>query len=137
AAKTLLGAARDRRRPPQPLRRAADVLAGLDALGFATHRRLAQRLPSLERTVGLWRRSRLLDALGVGPLSGWSSLRARPRAYDVYHVIEQAPDPDRRVTLGSGRDAFGLPVAELRWFVGARELESAERAEELLRGELQ
>jgi choline dehydrogenase-like flavoprotein len=52
-------------------------------------------------------------------------------------VIEQAPDPDRRVTLGTGRDAFGLPVAELRWFIGARELESAERAEELLRGELQ
>jgi choline dehydrogenase-like flavoprotein len=136
AAQSLVQAARARRAPRQPFRRAAEMLAGLDMVGFAAHRRLVRALPSLEPTLGVWRRSRLLDTLGVGPVSGWSGLRARPRAYDVYHVIEQSPDRERRITLGSARDSFGLPVARLRWFVGDRELESAERAEEILRREL-
>jgi choline dehydrogenase-like flavoprotein len=136
AAKSLARAARTREVPPQPFRRAAEVLAGLDSLGFGAHRRLVRALPSLEPTLGMWRRSRLLDTLGLGPVSGWSNLRARPRAFDVHHVIEQAPDPERRITLGSARDSFGLPVGQLRWFVGDRELESAERAEEILGREL-
>jgi choline dehydrogenase-like flavoprotein len=136
AAKSVAQAVRKREVPPQPIRRAAEVLAGLDSLGFSAHRRLVRALPAFEPTLGIWRRSRLLDTLGLGPVSGWSHLRGRPRAFDVHHVIEQAPDPERRVTLGSARDAFGLPVAQLRWFVGARELESAERAEGILRREL-
>jgi choline dehydrogenase-like flavoprotein len=136
AAKALVHAARERRVPQQPVRRAVEVVAGLDALGFVAHRRLAQAVPSLEPTLRLWRRSALLDTLGVGPVSGWSARRARPRAFDLHHVIEQAPDPERRVTLGSARDRFGSPVARLHWFVGARELESAERAQELLSDEL-
>ena len=138
AAKALLGAARERRLPRQPVRRAAEVAAGIEALGFVAHRRLAHAVPRLEPTLRLWRRrSTLLDTLGVGPVSGWSTLRARPRAFDLHHVIEQTPDPKRRVTLGSGRDRLGLPVARLHWFVGGRELESAERAEALLAAELE
>jgi choline dehydrogenase-like flavoprotein len=136
AAKSLAEAARKRQVPPEPLRRAVEALAGVDVLSFAAHRRLVQALPTLEPTIRLWRRSRLLDTLGVGPVSGWSRRRGRPRAYDVHHVVEQAPDPERRVTLGSARDRFGLPVARLRWSVGARELESAERTQELVREEL-
>jgi choline dehydrogenase-like flavoprotein len=137
AAKALLGAARERRLPQQPLRRAAEVAAGIDALGFVAHRRLARAVPPLEPTLRLWRRrSTLLDTLGVGPVSGWSTLRTRPRAFDLHHVIEQPPDPERRVTLGSASDRYGLPVARLHWFVGTRELESAQRAEELLGAEL-
>ena len=136
AAQALADAARKRQVPRQPLRRAAEVLAGFDTIGFAAHRRLVRALPRLEPTLGVWPRSRLLDTLGLGPVSGWSRRRARPRAYDLYHVIEQAPDPERRVTLGSTRDSFGLPVARLHWFVGARDLASAERAEEILGREL-
>jgi len=133
AAQAIAQAVRERRVPSQPLRKAADVLAGLDSLAFAAHRQLARAEPRLARSLRLWRRSRLLNTLGVGSISGWSSLRGRSRAFDLYHVIEQAPDLERRVTLGSARDRFGLPVPRLRWFGGARELESAERAEELLR----
>jgi choline dehydrogenase-like flavoprotein len=133
AVKAVAGAARERRLPSRPLRTAGDALAGLDALAFAAHRRLARATPALAPSLRLWRRSRLLDAHGLGPVSGWSGLKQRARTFDLYHVIEQAPDPERRVTLGSERDRFGLQVASLRWFVGEWELESAERAEELLR----
>jgi choline dehydrogenase-like flavoprotein len=116
--------------------RATQIVLGLDVLAFAAHRRLARMVPALEPTARLWPRSRLLNTLGLGPITGWSTLRRRARVYDVYHVIEQSPDRERRVTLGTARDAFGLPVARLRWFLGSRELESAERAEEILRDEL-
>ena len=130
----MVHAARERRLPP--LRTAGDALAGLDAIAIAAHRRLVRAAPALAPSLRLWRRSALLDTLGLGPVSGWSRFRRRSRAYDLYHVIEQAPDPERRVTLGSERDRFGLPLPRLRWFVGTRELESAERAEELLRAGL-
>jgi choline dehydrogenase-like flavoprotein len=133
AVKAVADAARERRLPPRPLHTAGDVLAGLDAVAFAAHRQLARSVPALTPSLRLWRRSRLLDTHGLGPVSGWSGLKQRARTYDLYHVIEQAPDPERRVILGSERDRFGLPVASLRWFLGERELASAERAEELLR----
>ncbi|HYZ76657.1 MAG TPA: GMC oxidoreductase [Gaiellaceae bacterium] len=133
AAKAMVDAMHERRLPPQPFRTVGDALAGIDSIAFAAHRRLARAAPALAPSLRLWRRSALLDTLGLGPVSGWSSFRQRSRAYDLYHVIEQAPDPERRVTLGSERDRFGLPLPSLRWFVGARELESAERAQELMR----
>ena len=136
AARSLAEAARERRVPAQPFRTAAQLALGLDVLAYAGHRRLARIVPALEPTARLWPRSRLLNTLGIGPITGWSTLRHRARVYDVYHVIEQSPDRERRVTLGEARDAFGLPVARLHWFLGARELESAERAEEILRHEL-
>jgi choline dehydrogenase-like flavoprotein len=136
AARSLIDAARKRRRPAEPRRQAVQLALGTDALAYAAHRRLARAVPAVEPSLRLWRRSQLLDTLGVGPITGWSNLRARPRVYDVHHVIEQSPDPNRRVVLGATRDIFGLPVARLHWFVGSRELESAERAEQALRDEL-
>jgi choline dehydrogenase-like flavoprotein len=136
AARSLLDAAQERRRPAEPGRQAARLVLGVDVLAYASHRRLARAVPALQPSLRLWRRSRFLNTLGVGPITGWSTLRARPRVYDVHHVIEQTPDPDRRITLGATRDGFGQPVARLHWFVGSRERESAERAERILRDEL-
>lgn len=132
AARTLLRSARERRVPPQPLRLAADVAAGIDALAYRAHRRLVERRPSLSASLRAWPRSRLLNTLGVGPISGWSGRSARPSAFDLYHVIEQAPDPARRVSLSAERDALGNPLARLHWFVGSSELESAERSRAIL-----
>jgi choline dehydrogenase-like flavoprotein len=133
AARSLIAAARDRRLPPDLSRQVIRLMLGADVLTYATHRRLVRAVPTLRPSLRLWRRSRLLNTLGVGPITGWSTLRVRPRVYDVHHVIEQSPDPQRRITLGASRDAFGQPVARLHWFLGSRELESAERAEETLR----
>ena len=137
AAREFVHAAHERRVPPRPLRLSSDIATGIDALAYRAHRRLVAARPQLGPSLKVWRRSRLLDTLGVGPISGWSRQRRQPRAYDVYHVIEQAPDPERRVTLSSRCDEFGYPLARLHWFIGERELESADSAEEILRQRLE
>jgi choline dehydrogenase-like flavoprotein len=136
AARSLIKATREGRPPAEPGRQALQILLGADVLAYAAHRRLARAMPGLGPSLRLWRRSQLLNTVGVGPITGWASLRTQPQVYDVHHVLEQSPDPGRRVTLGAKRDAFGLPLPRLHWFVGSRELESAERAEGILRDEL-
>ena len=137
AAREFVRSARERRVPARALHLASDIASGVDALAYHAHRRLVAQRPQLAPSLKVWRRSRLLDTLGVGPISGWSRRRRQPSGYDVYHVIEQAPDPERRVTLSSRRDAFGYPLARLHWFIGERELESADSAEEILRQRLE
>ncbi len=39
-------------------------------------------------------------------------------------TTEQRPDPDSRVRLGSRRDRFGLPVAEVNWRINAQDRDS-------------
>ena len=43
---------------------------------------------------------------------------------------EQAPNPDSRVTLGTGRDRFGLPVARVDWRPAAADRASIRRSQE-------
>jgi choline dehydrogenase-like flavoprotein len=136
SARTLAAAARRRRLPAGVRSDVRNVVVGIDAIAVAAHRRLARSAPLLRPTTRLSRRFGLLDTLGVGAVSGWSGLRKEPRTFDVYHVVEQAPERERRVTLGGGRDRFGSPVAHLRFFVSERELTSLERTEELVGGEL-
>ena len=58
-------------------------------------------------------------ATGLTDLGALARDRVRPR--DVSSVLavrvqaEQAPNPESRVTLGSRRDQFGLPVARVAW----------------------
>jgi choline dehydrogenase-like flavoprotein len=49
----------------------------------------------------------------------------------IVHV-EQAPDPENRVTLGEERDELGLPRARLRWGLGALERHTVERVSRLV-----
>jgi choline dehydrogenase-like flavoprotein len=53
----------------------------------------------------------------------------------VVHV-EQAPDPENRITLGEEKDALGLPRARLRWGLGELERRTAERVSRLIAEEL-
>ena len=109
----------------------------LGDLAAAAHRRVARAVPALAATTRLTARSALLNTLGVGEVSGWSRLRRPPSAFDVYHVLELPPEPERRVELGSRRDELDRPVARLRWFVADRELETHDRAEHLVAGALE
>jgi choline dehydrogenase-like flavoprotein len=45
---------------------------------------------------------------------------------------EQAPNPDSRVTLGSRRDRFGLPVARLDWRPGDSDRASIRASQEVI-----
>ncbi len=50
--------------------------------------------------------------------------------------LDPTPDPESRVTLGSERDAFGMPMVRLDWKLSEKDHRSAERALELLGQEL-
>jgi choline dehydrogenase-like flavoprotein len=49
---------------------------------------------------------------------GWSRHRMPTAVFEGFTVLlnlEQAPDPENRITLARDRDAFGVPRAELHW----------------------
>jgi choline dehydrogenase-like flavoprotein len=51
--------------------------------------------------------------------------------------LEQAPNPDSRVTLGERVDALGQRVARLDWRLGKAEIETARRFVETVVGEME
>jgi choline dehydrogenase-like flavoprotein len=71
----------------------------------------APRWPAAERL-----RARLLGPR-AGVRTGWSRERGdrRSRAVELLVNLEQAPDPDNRITLADARDRFGLPRPALQW----------------------
>jgi choline dehydrogenase-like flavoprotein len=50
------------------------------------------------------------------------SPRAKPSRMDLTCSIEQAPNPDSRVTLADSRDRFGIPQARVQWKITQDEL---------------
>ena len=69
----------------------------------------------------------------------WAGPRTSRRygAFALLMNLEQAPDPDNRVTLGPDRDAFGLPRAALHWRWRPRDGESLVRLRALVVSELE
>ena len=72
---------------------------------------------------------------GLGPLGALA--RARLRGADPARSVlamrvqaEQAPNPDSRVTLGTRRDRFGLPVAQVDWRPAASDRASIRASQE-------
>jgi choline dehydrogenase-like flavoprotein len=60
------------------------------------------------------------------------SFRPTPGMLTLDNYLEQAPNPDSRVTLSSERDALGMPRAELAWKFGELERKTLMRANELV-----
>lgn len=58
------------------------------------------------------------DVAGLAARS-LADLRFKPLGYRLEHRIEQAPDPASRVVLDGGRDALGMPTAQLHWALSA------------------
>ncbi|MEY2439704.1 MAG: hypothetical protein QOI34_1089 [Verrucomicrobiota bacterium] len=53
----------------------------------------------------------------------------------VYHfanMMEQTPNPESRVTLGSDRDVFGQLCAKLSWHIAPQDIRSAVRTQQIL-----
>lgn len=97
AARGLVLAARARRRPERPLHDVVAALRGAVPVLSTAYRRNVQGLATAQRPAHVW-------------LQLW---------------LEQAPDPDRRVTLGAGRDALGLRQAHVDWSCRDQELETS------------
>jgi choline dehydrogenase-like flavoprotein len=74
---------------------------------------------------------------GLGDLGRFARDRLR-RSDAAHHILalraqaEQSPNPDSRVTLGSGRDHFGQPVARVDWRPAASDRASIRASQELV-----
>jgi choline dehydrogenase-like flavoprotein len=66
---------------------------------------------------------------------GWSALQRKGERFDslaIMYQVEQAPDPNNRVTLSSQLDAHGCPRAEVHWRFGAADRERMNRGRQLI-----
>ncbi|HEY6609410.1 MAG TPA: GMC oxidoreductase [Candidatus Limnocylindria bacterium] len=73
-----------------------------------------------------------IAVFGYGEISGSPPLST----IEISTRIDQAPNPDSRVTLGTDRDAFGMPRPNLDWQLSRIDRESVDRAMEVLGQEL-
>jgi len=124
------------------------IVAGHLALSDAARR--DQHLPAMSITLQpipralAWAPAERLRARVLGPRdrvrAGWWAGPRTGRRYASFVLLinlEQAPDPDNRVTLGADRDAFGLPRAALHWQWRPRDRENLARLHALVARELE
>jgi choline dehydrogenase-like flavoprotein len=108
------------RRPFQALRRAGPLTIGLgDVVGYGYRRYLLG-----------------YEAVDVD----WSGLPDKPRRFETFELLlnlEQAPDPDNRVTLGAGRDALGQPRPHVVWRWRERDQRSLDQVRRILARDLE
>jgi len=108
------------RRPLQVLGRAGRLMIGLgDVVGYGYRRYVLGH-----------------EALDVD----WAVLPDKPRRFETFELLlnlEQAPDPDNRVTLGAGRDALGQPRAHVVWRWRERDQRSLDQVRRILARDLE
>ena len=71
---------------------------------------------------------------------GWSRLpncERRFRRFELWSLLEQAPNPENRVLLGDTLDRFGQRRVELRWSWSDVDLHSISRAQKILKEEFE
>jgi choline dehydrogenase-like flavoprotein len=61
-----------------------------------------------------------------------SSLEEMTKSYQLFTRIEQAPNPDSRVTLDQEKDSLGMPRASLHWVLTPLEKRSLRKIYELI-----
>lgn len=80
---------------------------------------------------GFWAAVRQIPALRRG---GWSYLpyeKIRFSEFEVFYQIEQAPDPNNRVMLGSKLDRLGQNQVEIHWRLNPIDIQNAIRVQEI------
>lgn len=124
------------------LRTRKGVISDFYTAGHAVHGRRVRGVLALHPDVR--KREQLTNycAVIVAPGTGRRSLprtlaaKARamfaPRTYFIKNVMEQAPNPESRITLGAQRDALGCRRVELRWRTSAIDKFTAHRAHAIL-----
>lgn len=99
-------------------------------------RALADLRWSLENRAWAGTRARLREVamhpLGVSRVIAQKARPARRTERGLVFTTEQSPLPESRVTLGTKKDQFGLPLARLAWRVAPSDLESLRRTQDFL-----
>jgi choline dehydrogenase-like flavoprotein len=71
------------------------------------------------------------DVAAVAYEKAWSRSGVPGALASLYNRMEQAPNPDSRVTLSEERDPFGKPLARLDWRLSELDKRSIRRAHEI------
>jgi choline dehydrogenase-like flavoprotein len=129
--------------------RGADGLA-VGRLTLTEQARRREELPAMSATLAplprepRWPLAESLRARVFGPRPrhrvDWSRLSGKPRRFAALELLlnlEQAPDPDNRVTLDEACDRFGLPKPALHWRWRAFDQANLARLQALVADELE
>ncbi|GAC1483784.1 MAG: GMC family oxidoreductase [Flavisolibacter sp.] len=93
---------------------------------------------NLKPTIDIWKSTdpqKNLDSLFAGFAAAAKKAateKISDRAFELYTRIEQAPNPNSRVTLDSEKDSLGMPRAMLHWTFTGLEKTSIRKMYELL-----
>jgi choline dehydrogenase-like flavoprotein len=107
-----------------------DVMASASGQSISTLRKAWGRrplLPHLGSHVG-----NAVAAVGQAPGLARRALGHGRRTLVVGHMGEQAPNPESRVRLGTGRDDLGMPVARVTWRMSEADGRAAEASVRVL-----
>lgn len=66
---------------------------------------------------------------------GWSKMKDKAQLFnqfELFSLLEQAPDPSNRITLGDHLDSYGQPQVKIFWRFTERDQESVRRAREVM-----
>ena len=80
---------------------------------------------------GFWAAIRKIPALRRGDWSYLPYEKQRFSQFEVFYQIEQAPDPNNRVTLGAERDFLGQNKVEIHWRLNPIDIDNANRVQEI------
>ena len=115
ALKSLLTAARQGKPTQDMFKQLTVALRGADYIAAAAIWSMVRQLPSLQR-------------------GDWSYLpyeKRRFSEFEIFYQLEQAPDPNNRVVLGSERDRLGQPKTEVHWRLNPIDIQNARRVQEI------
>ena len=115
AVRSLASAIRDRQSLPNITKNLVTALSGTDYLVAAGFWAAIRKIPSFRR-------------------GDWSYLpyeKLRFSKFEVFYQIEQAPDPNNRVTLGAERDFLGQNMVEVHWKLNPIDIQNAVRVQEI------
>lgn len=117
SAQVLMKSAKRKELPKNLLSHLGNLLTGVDDLMYYQ-----------------WRKEpRILHRYGMDT-GGWFNVpdkETRFGCFEVFHLSEQAPDPENRVTLSSERDRLGCRKVQIHWRWNDIDIRSSRRAQEI------
>ncbi|WP_271252847.1 GMC oxidoreductase [Pseudanabaena sp. Chao 1811] len=127
---------------PRPQERQRKATLALRSLGSAIRDR--QSLPNVTKNLitalsggdyilvaGFWAAIRKIPALRRGDWSYLPYEKLRFSQFEIFYQIEQAPDPNNRVTLSAERDFLGQNKVEVHWKLNPIDIQNAVRVQEI------
>jgi choline dehydrogenase-like flavoprotein len=85
--------------------------------------------------IDIWTADKVQREKGLANLDDKAQQRPHPNGYNCYQLftrIEQAPNPDSRITLDTDTDELGMPRAMLHWVLTPLEKHSIRRIYEVI-----